>query len=170
MPVTPYPWIASIGAFGIDSGVYGLMNTAWGWPIAEAVHFIGICLLFAAVGMFDLRMIGLARGVSMAALHRLIPIGVAGFLLCAVTGLMFVLSAPFEYIQNPAWQIKMALMALAGVNMIVFYHTVAGAISMLPADAAAPPAARIFAAVSLGSWIGVIVCGRVITAFRPFVQ
>ena len=159
-----------IGRWGIDLGVSALMNTRWGWPIAEAVHFIGICLLFAAVGMFDLRMMGLVRGLSLGALHRLIPFGIGGFLLSAASGALFVMTSPFEYFQNPAWQIKMALIVLAGVNMAVFYLTVAKRVHALGPDEAPPLAARIVAIVSLGSWLGVITCGRVITAFRPYIE
>lgn len=164
------PHIAAIGQWGIDVGIYALMNTRWGWPIAEIVHFIGICLLMGCVGMFDLRMMGLVRGLSLSALHRLVPFGVAGYGLSAASGFLFVVAAPFEYIQNPAWQIKMGLMAVAGINMIVFYRTTAKAVYALGPDDTPPLAARIIAIVSLASWMGVITCGRVITAFRPYVE
>ncbi len=161
---------AAIGQLGIDTGVNAPMNTAWGWPIAEIVHFLGICLLIGTVGMFDLRMMNLVRGLSLAALHRMIPYGVAGYGLSAASGVLFVLAAPFEYIENRAWQLKMALMAIAGINMIVFYWTTARAVRALDPDDTPPLAARIFAIVSLTSWFGVITCGRVITAFRPYIQ
>ena len=82
---------------------------------------------------------------------------------------MFVLAAPFEYIENPAWDIKMGLMAVAGVNMVIFYRTTAREVYALGADGRAPLAARLIAIVSLVSWIGVTTCGRVITAFRPYI-
>lgn len=169
MAVAPSPIAVVLGRWGVDSGVNALMNSAWGWPVAEIVHFVGICLLFAAVGMFDLRMIGVVRGPPLAALHRLIPFGVAGFGLCLASGVLFVLAAPLEYIQNPAWQIKMALIALAGLNMVLFYLTTARAVRALAPEQAPPPAARAFAFVSLAAWVAVIACGRVITAFRPFI-
>ena len=56
---------------------------------------------------------------------------------------------------------------LAGVNMVVFYATTSRAVAATAADALPPPRARIFAAVSLTCWLGAIVCGRVITAYRP---
>jgi hypothetical protein len=164
------PFLRAIGQFGIETGIFGLMNSAWGWPVTEVVHFFGLCMLIGSVGLFDLRMLGLVRGLSMAALHRLVPFGVAGFLLCVASGALFVIAAPYEYLYNHAWQLKMALMALAGVNMLFFYRTSAPAVRALGPDAAAPRAARIVAAVSLASWLGVIACGRVITAFRPFME
>jgi hypothetical protein len=153
--------------WSIDAGIFDLMYSAWGWPIAEIVHFTGLCLLIGTVGMFDLRMMGLVRGLSLAALHKLVPFGVLGFALSAASGFAFVVTSPDQYLYNPAWQIKMALLALAGLNMALFYLTTARAVKALGPDDAPPFAARLFAGTSLLCWIGVIAAGRVITAFRP---
>ncbi|MEI9852930.1 MAG: hypothetical protein WDN24_21040 [Sphingomonas sp.] len=168
-PDHPPEFLLAIARFGIDTGIYDLMNTRWGWPIAESVHFIGLCLIMATVGMFDLRMMGLVRGLSLSALHRLVPYGVLGFILCVATGALFVIAAPLEYIFNDAWQIKMLLIVIAGINMAIFYlTTTAKRVRALGPDDPVPLAARIIAIVSLFSWLGVITCGRVVTAFRPF--
>ena len=156
-----------IVVWAIDAGLYDLMYSAWGWPIAEILHFTGLCLLMGTVGMFDLRMMGLVRGPSLPALHRLVPFGVLGFCLSAASGFMFVISAPDQYIYNPAWQVKMALLMLAGLNMVLFYLTTSRRLKALGPDDMPPMAARVFASVSLLAWIGVISAGRVITAFRP---
>jgi len=166
-PPDPLFDIPAIERFGMESGVFELMNSKWGWPIAESIHFAGLCLLMATVGMFDLRMLGLARGVSLAGLHRLVPIGVCGWLLCVGTGVLFVLTAPGQYLHNPAWQTKMGLMAVAGINMAVFYATSAAAVRAAGPYDTAPVMARVIAAISLACWLGVIVGGRLITFFRP---
>jgi hypothetical protein len=158
---------AAIEQWGKDVGIYALMNSQWGWPAAEIVHFAGICLLFGAVGMFDLRMMGVARGVTMKELHRFIPLGVAGFLMCVATGFLFVVSAPGQYIYNPAVQTKLMLMAVAGVNMAVFYLTTAPAVAAAGPDDLPPVQARIIAGISLACWIGVVTAGRLVTFFRP---
>lgn len=168
-PYPTDPWLNPVAIFewGIDAGVFGLMNTAWGWPIAEVVHFIGICLLIGSVGMFDLAMLGAVRGVSLPSLHRLVPFGIAGFLLSVGSGALFVITAPDQYLYNPAFQIKLLLIAIAGANLAGFTLTTAGAVKRLAAGDAPPLAARVFAGVSLATWLGVIATGRVITAFRP---
>ena len=158
--------VAIVG-WAIDSGVFDLMYSRWGWPIAEIVHFTGLCLLIGAVGAFDLRMIGWVKGLSLGALHKLVPFGVAGFALSASSGLMFVVTSPDQYLYNPAWQVKMALLAIAGLNMTLFYLTAARRLRTLGPDDVPPRAARVFAGISLAAWFGVIAAGRVITAFRP---
>ena len=34
------------------------MHSLWGWPICESLHFLGLCLLIGAIGLFDLRLMG----------------------------------------------------------------------------------------------------------------
>jgi hypothetical protein len=143
------------------------MSSAWGWPAAESAHFIGLSLLIGTVGMFDLRMLGLARGIPLVALHRLIPWGIAGYALNVATGALFVVSAPDQYLFNPAFQVKLALMAVAGLNVLFFYRFVFARVSLVAPEARPPVGARVAAAVSLACWIGVITCGRLITYYRP---
>jgi hypothetical protein len=167
MELDPLLDVAAIAQWGERSGIAPLMRRDWSWPVAEIIHFTGICLLFGSVGMFDLRMMGLVRGVSLGGLRRLIPFGVTGFLLCAITGIAFVVTAPDQYLYNPAWQTKMAILVVAGLNMGLFYLTMARKVHALGVDEPLPLAGRLFAIASLGCWMGVIACGRVITAFRP---
>ena len=167
MPRDPMFDPVAIVDFAIDTGIFDLMYSQWGWPIVEVVHFAGLCLLVGAVGAFDLRMIGLVGNISLPALHKLVPFGVLGFVLSVSSGFLFVVTSPDQYLYNPAWQVKMLLLAIAGLNMALFYLTAARGLRTLPADAMPPRAARVFAAASLIAWFGVIAAGRVITAFRP---
>jgi hypothetical protein len=148
-------------------GIYGVMTARWGWPIAECCHFIGLCLLFGTVGFFDLRMLGVARGVDLRALHRLIRLGLAGFIISLGSGLLFVFTAPEQYLHNPAFLLKLGLMLLAGLNVVLFYAVAARAVWITGAGDLPPWPARVFGAVSLICWLGVMTFGRVITAYRP---
>ncbi len=153
--------------FAHATGIYAFMNSAWGWPVIESLHFMGLSLLIGTVGVFDLRMLGIARGVSYQALHRLVPFGVAGYCLNVITGAMFLSSAPDQYLYNPAVQSKFMLMLIAGANMAIFYWTSAAAVKTASPDAILGRRARVMAAVSLLCWCGVIICGRLITYYRP---
>lgn len=147
--------------------VRAVMTTRWGWPVAESLHFIGLCLLFGTVGFFDLRMLGIARGIELRSLHRLVPVGIAGFVVSAITGSLFVMTTPEQYLHNPAFLTKLVLVLVAGLNMMLFYAVAARAAWLAPSGALPPTRARILCAVSLLCWLAVIACGRVITAFRP---
>jgi len=154
-------------AFSHRTGIYEFMHSTWGWPVVESLHFIGLSLLIGTVGLFDLRMLGLARGIPIGALHRLVPWGVAGYGLNVLTGIMFVSSVPDQYLFNPAFQTKLTLMGIAGANVLCFYRFVYAPVRDSSGGAIAPQSARIMAAVSLVCWVGIIVCGRLITYYRP---
>jgi uncharacterized membrane protein len=154
-------------AFGRDTGIHVLMNSAWGWPIAESVHFLGLSLLIGCIGTFDLRILGVGHDIPLLALHRLIPWGVAGYSLNVATGLLFLTSAPDQYLYNPAFQVKLALMLVAGLNVVFFYAFVFTRVQRTGPREAVPGTAKLAAAVSLACWVGVIVCGRLITYYRP---
>lgn len=156
-----------LSALGHDSGVFGFMNTQWGWPAAETLHFIGLALLLGTVGLFDLRLLGVGRGIPITALHSLVPWGVAGFCLNLITGFMFVVSDPGQYVYNPAFQLKLLAMLVAGINLLLFYALLAKQVRALPNDVVVPRTAQMVALVSLVSWIAVISFGRLITFYRP---
>ena len=144
-----------------------IMHTAWAWPIAESIHFFGLSLLMGTVGVFDLRLIGLGRQIPLPALHRLIPWGIAGFVLNILTGICFFTAEPDQYLYNPSFQIKFTFLFLAGVNVLLFYTTMFRHVKNLGPGENAPTPARLMGAASLVFWIGVMSCGRLLTFFRP---
>ena len=92
----------------------------WMWPTLETLHFVGLSLLFGIALLVDLRMLGMLRSVPFAALHRLLPWGILGFGLNLVTGMLFFVGDPGQYTQNIAFQWKLALILLAGINVLYF--------------------------------------------------
>ncbi len=159
--------VETLTAIGHHSGIFAFMNTQWGWPLIESLHFTGLTLLLGTVGLFDLRLMGLGKGIPIKALHSLVPLGVVGFALNSLTGFMFVVSDPGQYVHNPAFQIKVLAMMLAGINVLVFYAVMAGGIRVLPDNIRVPMPARVIALISLGCWCTVIAAGRLITFYRP---
>ena len=138
----------------------------WIWPVFESLHFIGMSVLIGTVGLFDLRLLGFARGVPYAAFHRLIPLGVAGFTLNAATGICFLTAYPDQYLFNAAFQIKVALLAVAGFNVVLFYWGTFSHLRTLGASEPPPLGARVAGAISILAWIGVMSAGRLLTFFR----
>jgi hypothetical protein len=144
---------------------------AWAWPLTETVHFVGLVLLIGAVGMFDLRLLGVARGLPIAPLRRLLPWGVLGFVLCVISGGMFVTGVfanlhvhPYYVLMNDGYlQLKLLFITFAGLNLFAFYATgMSRAVDSLPAGADAPRLAKAIAAASLCLWIGVMYFGRLV--------
>jgi hypothetical protein len=139
----------------------------WVWPISESLHFCGLTVLAGTVGLFDLRVLGFAKGIAPSSLHRALGWGIAGFTICAVTGVMFISGAPDQYFYNDAFKLKTVFLALMGANAALFYWREFGQVRELgPYDDAAPRA-KIVAAASLALLVGVMLCGRMLTFFRP---
>jgi hypothetical protein len=149
------------------SPVTDMMRTAWAWPIAESVHFLGLCMLIGCIGTFDLRLLGVARRVPIATMHRLIPFGILGFVINISSGLLFVLTEPDQYIYNPSFHLKLLFMTIGGLNAGTFYLTSYRQVFRANPSLDAPRRAKLIAAISLGAWVSVIVCGRLITFYRP---
>jgi len=158
---------ATLLSFAESTGILKIMFSPWGWPVIESLHFIGLCLLLGTVGIFDLRLLGVARNIPLLALHKLVPLGVGGYLLNVLTGIMFVTSVPDQYIYNPAFQTKLGLMVLAGINLVLFYRFCFRGLRIAEPTAATVQLSRIFALISLLCWLGVITGGRLITFYRP---
>jgi hypothetical protein len=158
----------AITQFMLSTGIDNFVATQdWVWPVCEILHFFGMALLIGSVGLVDLRMLGIAKGVPIKALERFIPLGVIGFLVNATTGFIFVagnpVGGPQEYLTNLAFQIKMVLILIAGLNLLAFYVTgIARQADAVTPEGIAPTSAKVVAALSLLLWFGVIFFGRFI--------
>lgn len=157
-----------VRSFASVTPVQTFMHTAWGWPAAESVHFIGMTLLVGTIFIFDLRLLGVARRIPIGALHRLVPWALVGYGVTLASGVLFLMTEPDQYIYNPAFQFKVLFMAAAGVNASAFYLTSYRRATARGASPEAPGSAKIVAAVSLCLWISVIVAGRLLTFYRPW--
>jgi hypothetical protein len=135
----------------------------WIWPACETLHFVGLCMLVGVIGVMDLRLLGRLKGVPIGPLERLVPWAVAGFTLCALTGFMFYAGAPDQYYSNKPFWAKMLFIALAGVNVLVFYLSgISRLVDRLEPEANTPIAAKLIGGTSLFLWVGVVFWGRML--------
>ena len=147
--------------------VAAFMQLPWSWPLVESAHFIGLTMLFGSIGAWDLRLLGMLKEVPVAAFHRLVPFAVLGFGINIASGSLFLMTSPDQYVYNPAFQLKVMCLLLAGANVMLFYTTSFRRIATLGPGEQPPILARLSGIVSLALWVTVIVAGRMITFFRP---
>jgi len=138
---------------------------AWLYPAVETLHILGFAVLVGAVAMFDLRLLGFGRQLPVKALARhLLPWSAGSMLLLVVpTGLLLFVADPAALLANRVFLLKLGLIALAGLNALAFHLGPYGG-----ADAwtgRAPARALLHALLSLGLWIAVIACGRLLAYF-----
>lgn len=135
----------------------------WIWPLGETLHFVGLCLLLGVAGGLDLRILGVAKGFPIAPLQRLIPVAIVGFAINLVTGALFFIGSPFQYIHNYPFWLKVASLFLAGVNVVAYkFLGLEKAVDAVGPNEDAPRAAKVVAGVSLFSWVSVVYWGRML--------
>jgi hypothetical protein len=139
----------------------------WVWPTLETLHFLGLILTVATVATLNLRLLGFLKQLPVAPLHRLLPWGIAGFVINVITGILFFVGMPYFYVFNIGLHFKMLTILLAGGNLLLFYCTGAfRAWQHLRPGEDAPLLAKFIAASSIFLWFAVIVLGR----YLPFTE
>jgi hypothetical protein len=132
-----------------------LRVSRWTYPLVNAGHVLGISLLIGAVAPLDLRLIGLRRHVPLASVAAVVrPVAATGLVLALATGALLFATGATEYAATRLFWFKLGLIALALVN--VGLHGGPGILT------APPLRQRLAGAASLGLWIAVLVCGRML--------
>lgn len=136
----------------------------WAYPIVNLAHVLGVALLFGAVVILDLRLLGVWRRTPLAALSdAAVPVATFGFLLAASSGSGLLATKATEYADNPFLYIKLGAIGFGLLNVT--------ALNLLPAwharriRALSPRETRQLAWVggtSLACWLTAIAAGRMI--------
>ena len=140
-----------------------MRDSPWLYPAVEIAHILGFTVLVGATFMFDLRVLGLSRQISVRALSRhLLPWSMGALLVIVPTGLMMFAAHAEDLLDNGAFELKMALLLAAGMNAAMFRTGPYQTVKSWDTNATAPLLARASVALSIALWIGVISCGRMI--------
>jgi len=127
-------------------------------PVIESIHLVGLTLLVGTIAIVDLRLLGLGlRHVKVSAVAAaMAPWTTAGFVIVFVTGPVLFAWDSNRYVKNPAFLVKMALLAVA-LAMHFSLHRWA-----TKSDAGN---GRLVAVLSLVLWSSVVLAGRAIADF-----
>ncbi|HTH00827.1 MAG TPA: hypothetical protein VL882_11210 [Vicinamibacterales bacterium] len=139
-----------------------LFGMSWLWPLCESLHFIGLCMLIGAAGLLDLRLMGMFRGLPIRHVKALMPWGIAGFIINATTGALFLTMQPHLYLSSGVWWSKVAFIVIAGANALFFETRLALPALAMDPDADTSPGMKLVGAFSLFSWFAVLYCGRML--------
>jgi hypothetical protein len=140
---------------GLPALIGWIQSSPWAFPAVESVHIVGFALLFGSVVIFDLRVLGLGRALSLHRLARhVLPWTVLGFCVAIPTGVLMFAANASELMVNRIFLAKMGLLLVAATNAALFhisYREIAGE----PA-----PLSKALAFASIIVWICIIICGR----------
>lgn len=141
-----------------------MVNSPWAWPASETVHFLGLSLSFGVLLVINIRILGAMKRVPFADVHRLLPWGMLGFGLNLITGMLFFVGQPGQYVGSAPFYWKIVFLMIAGANFLyltVFRKAWAdtrGAWTASGGDKA-------MAFVSMFAWLAALYCGRML----PFI-
>jgi hypothetical protein len=141
-----------------------MVSSTWFWPAVESLHVTVLVVLLANVMTYDLRLMGLAlRRFPVSQVGtRLLPFAWVAFSLMIVTGVL--LFAPFatNYCVNSSFRVKVALIGLAGINVVAFHFTTYRSVTDWDDASSTPLFAKVAGAASVVLWAGVVAAGRLI--------
>jgi hypothetical protein len=128
----------------------------WLFPAVETLHILGFALLVGAIVTFDARVIGARDSFALEAWQRaVLPVARLGFLIAVPMGLMLFTTEATAYSRNPAFRLKLVMLAVALANIVMFHRLARGRTTV-------STGLRVAAGLSLASWLLVLVLGRLI--------
>ena len=95
-----------------------MVDSPWGWPASETIHFLGLSLSFGVLLAVNLRILGVMEDVPFADVHRLLPWGMLGFGANLITGMLFFVGQPKQYIGSSPFYWKVVFLMIAGANFL----------------------------------------------------
>jgi Family of unknown function (DUF6644) len=138
-----------------------IRDTLW-FPAIELVHLFGLATLLGTTLALDLRLLDLwLRGRPVSLLMKgLLPWTWAAFAVMVCSGFLLFTSDPTRFFYNTSFRVKMVLIALAGLNALIFQLTALRSLSRWDVNARTPVGAKIAGFCSLVLWLGVVAAGR----------
>jgi hypothetical protein len=139
-----------------------IRDSNWLFPIIETVHIFGIISLVGSTSILDLRLMGFTfRDESVSKLaKRFLPWAWFGFIVQVVTGLLMFASEAVKMYNNWAFQLKLLLILVAGVNAAVFHALAHKSVDKWDHEPVAPLSARVAGTLSILLWFGIVALGR----------
>ena len=139
-------WIEESGL-----GIF-IRESLWGYPIVLSCHAVGMATVMGVVIALNMRVLGFASGLSIAAFDKIFIVGWLGFLLNLGSGLILFAGNSTVYFFQGSFQLKIAFIVLGGILMKVVMTMVRGNKGEL--------ITKVVSFVCLASWFGGVITGR----------
>lgn len=153
-----YSFWVSVENWGISQIIAA---TNW-FPTLETIHVIAATLVVGSLLWVDLRLLGLAAKRYPISLmnNELTRWTWGAFFVAVITGLGMFITRAAGHLENPAFQSKLVLLLLAGINMAYFHFRVYKDVAQWDNSDDIPKQVKLAGALSLILWSGVMLAGR----------
>jgi hypothetical protein len=137
----------------------------WLFPAIEIVHIIGFIVLVGSAFLFDLRLLGVAKRLSVRDVaDYVLPWSRRSLIIVIPTGFLLFISQAKALSTNGVFGLKLMLILVAFANAGIFHRFTFRSASHW-SESGTPGAAKVAALISLVVWTFVITCGRLIAYF-----
>jgi hypothetical protein len=99
-----------------------------------------------------------------------LPLAIVGFLIMASSGYAMVTTNPGLYLYNPAFRMKMYMVALAGINALIFTVLEHRQAVLVGAGQDTSRLTKVTAGASLIGWTAIMIFGRLLQQFTVSVN
>jgi uncharacterized membrane protein len=150
MPVFKWFDASAMGAWVRDS--------RWIFPAIEAVHIVALCILFGAILMLNLRLLGVTmKKKAVAALAReLSPWVLVSLIIILASGILLFASEAMKAYASVPFQVKMLFL----FGAMIFHYTLYGRLTKSSDSSIGPVWGKLAAIISILLWLGVGLGGR----------
>ena len=144
-------------------------QSTYAFAAIDMFHVAAVSVVFGTIAILDLRLTGMAfLDFSVTDLSRqILPWTWTAFVIAAITGVLMFTGQAVKYAMNFAFLVKLALMAIAGLNVLAFHFITYRGVARWDHGVPAPRSAKLAGALSLMIWIAVAAYGR-FTAYYMF--
>lgn len=138
------------------------IGETWWFPLLESIHVLAVTFLVGSILMADVRLLGLAaRNHTVSRITgEIVPWTWGAFAIALVTGLGLFITRASAYVENRAFQIKLLLLLLAGINMVALHFVTLRNVDRWETATVTTAPAKLAGACSVLVWVGVMLAGR----------
>lgn len=137
-------------------------QTEAGYYILLSFHAIGLAMIVGAMMVVDMRVFGLARGISPQALPKFVRLGWWGFWMNAISGIGLLFSEANKMFYDNTFRWKLFLILIGMITTTIFNTSVLKPAAAGDAGKLISDSAKMQAAFSVFIWLAVITTGRMI--------
>ncbi|MGD9843474.1 MAG: DUF6644 family protein [Steroidobacteraceae bacterium] len=139
-----------------------VMQSPAGFYILLGFHAVGLAMVVGVMAVVSMRILGVAKGISAAALPKLVKLSWAGFWINACSGVFLFIGEADKMFHNNTFRWKIFLVAVGMISTYIMNRTIlipaaAGNTSLINGSSA-----KFQAIFSILVWLAVITTGRMI--------
>ena len=132
-----------------------LRESAWALFALLIVHTLTMGAIVGTALAVCGRILGLAPGVPLPAMGRLLPVIAFALAVAVASGLLLVVAYPAKALTNPLFYVKLAMAAVTAGLVWTLHRRL-----FAPGLAVAPGWAKVLAVVAAGLWIATLTAGK----------